>query len=231
MVDDYKLKYNRLFQQFKELNAKHELTKLELKDTYNRIDKSSENSYNELKLEKEHLEELLQRYKELRNDGYVYDKERTDTLLTFRELFILVLVDQGYSKKYISELLDFRLKETSNGDQIREFKQKLRCSHYLILSKKVGFVFKEQTKECSFRFKGILSVSDVIGGGSGFRNQYPIDYKQVISDYLVINPVEEWHLLPPTIELNDNKLFCKKCNQIFDIKDLNTHKKLKKHNK
>jgi len=184
---------------------------------------------NKLEEEKHELEKRLHGFTVLKNVGNVYSLTPLIGYKTFRELFFSACLDIGYTEEKIDEVLDFTLKDKEDGSQYRSLSEKLCYSKYLTLSKKLAKQYAKQFEKSSPRYKANKTTEEMLKGKSGLHNQYPENYKDIIENYVLNNPLDMWGKLPSPIVYINGIFTCELCEKDIKYSSIRSHLVSKKH--
>jgi hypothetical protein len=229
--DEIIKKFNRLQTRYNNLSQTNNVLQRDNDRLNTERDIQTIEKVKRLEEEKHELEKRLHGFTILKNVGNVYSLTPLTGYKTFRELFFSACNDIGYTEEKIDEVLDFTLKDNPDGSQYRSLSSKLCYSKYLTLSKKLARQYAKQFEKSSPRYKAKKTTKDMVKGKSGFHNQYPENYKDIIEDYVLNNPLEVWGELPSPIVYIDGVFSCELCEKDIKYSSIRSHLNSKKHKK
>jgi len=183
-------------------------------DTLNTLDK---NRVEDMMISKTPLEiaTLLIYYKRLDNKGYVYHEEKLEGTYTMYEL----LSDAtNYDKKTLDEFMDYGFTKDENT-QSRTIEKYNINRKFLDMCHLVSKQYTVDNKGIyCHRIKKTIKTKDILDSKSGMKNCYPYEYIKQVKNFLIDNPITEWHI--NRIDENyiqyktENKYECQLCSII-----------------
>ena len=137
-------------------------------------------------------EEELNYYRNLKINGYVYDKYKPENCYSVKELLFKVLKEKEYEDDEIKIFLNFSHEVLENGDLLLKKETQLRKQKFLFLSKQLAKIYKKENKFCASRSKRHIDTNEMVIGKTGTGNYYPIGYKNHVEDFLFFYPIDIW---------------------------------------
>ena len=173
----------------------------------------------------------LEQFRSLKNDGYVYSKNRKKGEYTTRELLQEVLIKQGKRPQEIFKILDFSFQTSPDGGIFLTGIQMRVKKHYHKICKRMAVKYKKDNNRCAPRMKKQIGADDMVKGVTGMGNLYTKTNIKIITDYLNKYPFDTWgDKIVPEFPMVDGKYHCKHCD--FESKweiSLKRHFTSKKH--
>jgi hypothetical protein len=173
---------------------------------------------------KEELAQKLSYYNDLERNGCVYSLIKPVDHYTVIELISMV------SKKTTQEvkaLIDIRFSKTKKK-QYRSIEKYNRHHTYMKLSGKVAHEFFKEHKGSSPRIKVSKETEDIPNcRSSGFKNVYPLQYKEVVKNFLKEYPLNKWHEefdIKGFEKTENGKYKCDLCSKSYCRQYRNKHK-------
>lgn len=178
----------------------------------------------------EDMSELLE-YRELKKDGYIYNKKRKNDEFTVRELLQKILIERNHTPKYIYDTLDFSYKPYGDGGLCMTAEQVRTKKHYLTICKRFAVKYKKDHKKCAPRMKKKIKTDAMVKGQTGLGNLYKSDNTKIIVDYLNKYPFDSWSKkLEPEFTQLDGLNHCSLCKYSTIHKSaMRRHLTTKKH--